>query len=145
MVRFRNIQVTPEDPVAEWGFEGLLTAIERGGMRIWERIAAEVDRYPHGSVASLLEEEVIEAVSHPGVRELLRQIIGRARRRWEDEARAEVARRMRAVLQRSGLSQREFAARLGTSASRLNTYLNGKVMPGADVLIKAERLQVQGE
>jgi len=40
----------------------------------------------------------------------------------------------------SGLSQRDFAARLGTSASRLSTYLNGKVTPGADLLIRAERI-----
>lgn len=144
MVSFRNIQATPDDPVAAWGFEGLLTAIERGGMKLWERIAAEVDHNPYGSVARLLENEVIGAVRHAGERELFRQIIAAARRRWEEDARAEVAHRLRLLLARSGLSQRVFAARLGTSASRLNTYLTGKVTPGADVLVKAERLESRG-
>jgi Trp operon repressor len=140
MAGFRNINATPEDPVTQWGFEGLLTAIERGGMTLWRRIAAELRQQPYGSVARLLEEEVLDAVTHEGERELFRQILLRARRRWDDDARAEVVKRLRSMLVSSGLSQREFAAQLGTSASRFNTYLNGKVMPGADLLVRAEKL-----
>lgn len=140
MAGFRNIHATPDDPVSQWGFEGLLAAIERGGMRLWSRIAAEVRRHPYGAVARLLEDEVIDAVSQEGERELFRQILARARMAWEQESRAEVAKRLRALLQRSGLTQREFAARLGTSGSRLNTYLSGKVTPGADLLVRAEQV-----
>lgn len=140
MPGFRNIDATPDDPVAQWGFEGLLAAIERGGMRLWDRIAAELRRQPYGTVARLLEDEVIDAVSHAGERELFRQILARARHRAEQDARLEVANRLRSFLALSGLSQRDFAARLGTSASRLSTYLNGKVTPGADLLVRAERI-----
>lgn len=138
--RFRNIHATPDDPVAQWGFEGLLAAIERGGMRLWDRIAAELRRQPYGAVARLLEDEVINAVSHDGERELFRQVLARARRRSEQDAKVEVVKRLRSLLARSGLSQRDFAAQLGTSASRFSTYLNGKVTPGADLLIRAERI-----
>jgi ribosome-binding protein aMBF1 (putative translation factor) len=137
---FRNINATPDDPVSEWGFEGLLTAIERGSMKLWSRIAAEVGRHPHGKVARLLEAEVIDAVSQEGERKLFRQILQRARHRWDEEARAEVANRLRALQARSGLNQRDFAVELGTSASRLSTYLSGKVTPGADLLVRAERV-----
>ncbi len=140
MARFRNITATPEDPVTEWGFEGLLAAVERGGIKLWDRIAAELRRHPYGPVARLLEDEVIPAVSHEGECELFRHLLQRARRGWEHEARVEVANRLRSLLERSGLNQREFAAELGTSASRLSTYLNGKVTPGADLLVKAERV-----
>jgi hypothetical protein len=140
VARFRNINATPEDPVTEWGFEGLLATIERGSMKLWDRIAAELRRHPYGPVASLLEDEVIPAVSHEGERELFRHVLLRARRRWEQEARVEVAKRLRNLLVRSGLNQREFAAQLGTSASRLSTYLSGKVTPGADLLVRAERV-----
>lgn len=140
MAGFRNIRVTPDAPVTDWGFEGLLAAIERGSMKLWDRIAAEVRRHPCGPVARLLEDEVIDALSHEGERELFRQVLQRARLRWEQDAKAEVASRLRAVLKRSGMSQREFAAQLGTSASRFSTYLSGKVTPGADLLVRAERL-----
>jgi DNA-binding transcriptional regulator YiaG len=140
---FRNIHATPDDPVTAWGFEGLLAAIERGGMKLWDRVAAEVRQHPYGKVARLLEDEVIAALSHEGERELFRQILRRARQRWEQDARAEVATRLRSLLERSGLKQREFATQLGTSASRLSTYLNGKVTPGADLLVRAERLGSQ--
>lgn len=140
MLRFRNINATPDDPVSQWGFEGLLTAIERGSMKTWDRIAAELHRQPYGKVARLLEEEVIDAVAQAGERELFRHVLRRARDRWEREAKAEVANRLHALLGRSGLTQREFAAQLGTSASRLSTYLSGKVTPGADLMVRAERL-----
>ncbi|MCW5569771.1 MAG: helix-turn-helix transcriptional regulator [Steroidobacteraceae bacterium] len=140
MPGFRNIDASPDDPVAQWGFEGLLAAIERGGMRLWDRIAAELRRQPYGAVARLLEDEVINAVSHDGERELFRQVLARARRRSEQDAKVEVVKRLRSLLARSGLSQRDFAAQLGTSASRFSTYLNGKVTPGADLLIRAERI-----
>lgn len=140
MVSFRNITATPDDAVTEWGFEGLLTAIERGSMKVWDRIAAELHRQPYGKVARLLEEEVISAIAQEGERELFRQILQRARHRWEQDARVEVASRLRTLLTRSGMNQRDFSAQLGTSASRFSTYLSGKVTPGADLLVRAEQL-----
>ena len=75
MPGYRNNSETPDDAVAEWGFEGLLAAIERGSMRLWDRIAAEIRRHPYGSVARLLENEVIDAVAKEGERELFRHLL----------------------------------------------------------------------
>jgi transcriptional regulator with XRE-family HTH domain len=44
------------------------------------------------------------------------------------------------ALAASGLSQAAFASRLGTSASRMSTYLRGEVTPSASLLIRAQRL-----
>ena len=40
MLNFRNIDVAPDAPVAEWGFEGMLCALERGDMADWQRLYA---------------------------------------------------------------------------------------------------------
>ena len=36
----------------------------------------------------------------------------------------------------SGLTQRDFARRMGTSASRVSTYVNGLVTPSASMMIR---------
>jgi ribosome-binding protein aMBF1 (putative translation factor) len=143
MRAFRNVTGSPDDPVTERGFEGLLSAMERGGMRMWERIFAEVCRDPYGETARLLAEEVVETLRGAGERELARSMLQRARRAWDLAAREEVARRQQAAVKRCGLSQRAFAARIGTSASRLNTYLKSGVTPGADLVVKAEKVADQ--
>ena len=45
-----------------------------------------------------------------------------------------------AALAKSGTSQASFAAALGTSQPRLSTYINGRVMPSAALLVRAQRL-----
>lgn len=37
---FRNIDVSPDAPVEEWGFEGMLCALERGDVADWQRLYA---------------------------------------------------------------------------------------------------------
>ncbi|WP_182378288.1 helix-turn-helix transcriptional regulator [Nocardioides sp. WS12] len=51
----------------------------------------------------------------------------------------DVARQLRAALRRSGLSLRGFAAALGTSHSRLSSYLNGSASPSAAFFLRALR------
>ena len=38
MLKFRNIDVSPNDPVEEWGVEGILCAFERGHVDDWRKI-----------------------------------------------------------------------------------------------------------
>lgn len=51
----------------------------------------------------------------------------------------DVAKQLRAALRRSGLSLRAFAAALGTSHSRLSSYLNGAASPSAAFFLRALR------
>ena len=38
MLKFRNINVSPDDPVERWGVEGILCAFERGYIDDWRKI-----------------------------------------------------------------------------------------------------------
>jgi transcriptional regulator with XRE-family HTH domain len=67
-------------------------------------------------------------------------ILEQARRRAEGEEREEVAAEVRLAVARSGLSKAHFAARIGTSPSRLSTYLSGKVTPYAALMLRMRRL-----
>jgi DNA-binding transcriptional regulator YiaG len=51
----------------------------------------------------------------------------------------EVADRIRALREASGLAVGEFASLVGTSRPRMSTYLAGKVVPSAAMLIRMER------
>ena len=45
-LRFRNLDVSPEEPVEDWPFEGVVTAIERGALPDWQRLAAAIKAEP---------------------------------------------------------------------------------------------------
>lgn len=137
---FRNIDVDPSAPVEDWGFEGLLAAVDRGEAADWQRIAQAVRRDPWGPVARLLEDEVFKEAEDSGVVGALSAMIGLQRSRWQQAEREAVAAELAALLKESGLSQGAFARRLGTSRTRLNTYLTAKVVPSATTLVRARRV-----
>ena len=53
--------------------------------------------------------------------------------------RGAVAREVAKLVENSGLSRAEFATRVGTSTSRLSTYITGKVTPSAALLLRMRR------
>lgn len=135
-LQFRNIDVSPAAPVSEWGVEGLLAAIDRGTLADWRRIHRAIETDPWGELARDLEDALAMAEDR-GAAALLRESLARSRRRLETAERATVAAELRALLAASGLSQAAFARRLGTSRSRLNTWLNGRVTPKATLVVRA--------
>lgn len=52
----------------------------------------------------------------------------------------DTARTVRQIIVSSGLTQKVFAQRLGTSASRLSTYATGRTTPSADILLRMYRI-----
>jgi DNA-binding transcriptional regulator YiaG len=135
---FRNIDASPADPVQTWPFEGVLTALERGGLDEWRRLAQAIKADPWGQVARYVEQVV--AVAHPyGVSEVMTDIVAEARRDAEASERAEVAATVRSLITASGRTQARFAADLGTSASRLSTYASGSVVPSSAMLVRMRR------
>ena len=58
----------------------------------------------------------------------------------EPGERAEVAAALRGALKKSGLTQTDYARHLGTSATRLSTYLSGSTIPSAAIYLRALRL-----
>jgi len=138
-LRFRNISASPEDPVESWPFEGILAAVERGTLPDWRRLARAIETDPWGPVA----QQVLEAVrlSHPyGTTELLEGVVERARKLAVDSERAEVAAEVAELIRHSGHSHQDFAKRIGTSRSRLSTYVSGKVVPSAALMVRMRRV-----
>jgi DNA-binding transcriptional regulator YiaG len=139
MLAFRNVDVSPEDPVSEWPLEAIQTALERGGLAHWRRLAAGIRAEPWGPVARRVEE--VLTYSRPyGVGAAFERVISRARDATEAAEREAVAAEIGRLVEESGLSRIEFASRIGTSASQLSTYVSGKVTPSAALLLRMRRL-----
>ncbi|HKR50073.1 MAG TPA: helix-turn-helix transcriptional regulator [Pseudonocardiaceae bacterium] len=137
---FRNIDVSPEDPVEVWTTEAILTALERGGLEHWRRIAAAINEDPWGPVARRVEEALRVSQLY-GVGVVMADVLAAARRRAERAAVAAEITRLQAA---SGITRAEFASAIGTSVSRLSTYLSGKVTPSAALLVRMRRVATRG-
>jgi hypothetical protein len=136
---FRNLTITPDTPVSQWPIEAVQTALERGDLADWHRIAVEIGANPWGRTARQREE--VLSYSRPyGVAEAMELALSRARERVEASERACVAAEISEAIARSGLGRAEFAAQIGTSASRLSTYAAGKVVPSATLMIRIRRV-----
>jgi hypothetical protein len=135
---FRNVNVSPADPVSAWPLEAIQTALERGGLAEWRRLAAAIQTDPWGPVARRVEEVLTYGRPY-GVAAAFERAIGQSREAAESAERKAVAVEVRELVARSGLSQAEFASRVGTSASRLSTYASSKVTPSAALLVRMRR------
>lgn len=132
---FRNVDVSPDDPVEKWPLEAIQTALERGSLKHWRRLGAAIKAQPWGPVARDVED--VLAYSRPyGVAKVMERVIDEARHNAEVAERATVASEVRQLIERSGLSRTDFASRIGTSPSRLSTYATGKVVPSAALLVR---------
>ena len=129
MLKFRNLNVTPEDPVDTWGVEGLLTAIERGGAVDWAKITHAVRLAGPASEIRQELNEALELADGGG-----RSAIEVALRRADATPEERVRRRIRSLFNMSEMTITEFAERVGTSRPRMSAYLSGKTMPLATVL-----------
>ncbi len=86
---FRNIDISPDDPVEIWPLEGVITALERGGLSHRRRLTADIKADPWGRVA----RNVLEAlqVTQPyGVAPLMESVIAHARQAASDDEHAQV-------------------------------------------------------
>lgn len=135
---FRNVDASPDDPVSAWPQEAIQTALERGGLSHWRRLAEAIRADPWGRVARTVEE--VLTYSRPyGVAPLMERVVARAREAAEASEREVVATEVAELIEASGLSRAEFASRIGTSTSRLSTYATGKVTPSAALLVRMRR------
>lgn len=132
MLRFRNLAVTPADPVTSWGSEGILTAFERGTIFHWMRIVAAAQ---NPKVAAEIEE-ALALCTRSATKAWVKIQLDKKRSTPEQK----VAQKLAVLRARTGLTRQEFARELGTSGSRLSTYLSGKVTPSAAILEIAEQL-----
>jgi DNA-binding transcriptional regulator YiaG len=137
---FRNVDVSPDDPVVEWPLEAIQTALERGGLSQWRRLASAIRAQPWGPIARGVEE--VLSYSRPyGIAFAMERAISLVRKEAEAEERRSVAAEVDRLVRESGLSRSEFASQIGTSASRLSTYATGRVTPSAALMLRMRRLE----
>jgi hypothetical protein len=129
----------PEQPVEFWPTTAIRSALQGGDIAIWKRIAAALKRDPYGRTARQVEE-VLEGTRPHGIAKALWEVLERARAHLEANERAEVARHVRLLIDRSGLGQQEFASRIGVASEELAAYLDGSISPSASLMIRIRRL-----
>jgi DNA-binding transcriptional regulator YiaG len=71
-----------------------------------------------------------------GAGSAMERVIVETREATEAEERKAVAADVDRLVRTSGLSRTEFASRIGTSTSRLSTYVTGRVTPSAALLVR---------
>jgi hypothetical protein len=128
-----------DKPVEFWPTAAIRSALQGGDIETWKRIAAALKRDPYGRTARQVEE-VLDGTRPSGIAKALWEVLDRARTHLEANERAEVARHVRLLLERSGLGQGEFSSRLGVAPAELDTYLDGSVSPSASLMIRMRRL-----
>lgn len=132
---FRNLNVSPSDPVDQWPTEAVQTTLERGDLGDWQRLTAQIRKAPWGTTARQVEEILTHSRPY-GVAEAMEHVITRARARRAAEERDVVAAEVQRAIARSGMSRAQLATCLGTSTSRLSTYATGKVTPSATFMVR---------
>jgi hypothetical protein len=126
-------------PVEFWPTAAIRAALEGGDIATWKEIAVAIKRDPYGRTARQVEE-VLEGSRPYGISKALAEVVERARTHLEANERAEVARHVRLLIERSGLALPEFASRIGVPVDQLRAYLDAKVSPSASLMIRMRRL-----
>lgn len=129
----------PDQPVEFWPTSAIRSALQGGDIATWKRIAGALKRDPYGRTARQVEE-VLGGTRPYGIAKALWEVLERARTHLEANERAEVARHVGLLIDRSGLTQPEFASRIGVTAEELAAYLDGSTSPTAALMIRIRRL-----
>lgn len=137
MTPVRHVDVDRDAPLERWPAEAIEVLIDRGSLSDWRRLAAEIRRSPWGRVARLVDT-IVGWSEHPGLDEVLSEVIEAAREDLTQAGRERWAAQVRALRRQTGLTMREFASLAGTSASRLSDYENARVAPTTDTLARLE-------
>jgi hypothetical protein len=122
-----------------WPTSAIRSALEGGDIATWKQIAIAIKRDPYGRTARQVEE-VLQNSRPYGISKALAEVLERARAHLEANERAEVARHVRLLMERSGLALPEFASRIGVSVDELDAYLDAKISPSASLMIRMRRL-----
>jgi DNA-binding transcriptional regulator YiaG len=126
-------------PVEFWPTSAIHAALEQDDLAVWQSIVTAIKRDPYGRTARQVEE-VLETANPYGVSRAMAEVLNRTRDRLEASERAEVARHVQVMIERSGLSQREFASRIGVPNEDLSAYLDGSTSPSASLMVRIRRL-----
>ncbi|MCR1784585.1 helix-turn-helix domain-containing protein [Nocardioides carbamazepini] len=113
----------------------VLRALDEGNVPSWRRQASAIAAEPWagpGSAWIALLDPSRDAFALA----CLSAHVDRAQRDAAAQERGAVAKHIRRTIAEAGVSQREFAQLIGTSQSRLSTYVSGTVVPSAAMLVR---------
>ena len=91
-----------QQPVEFWSTAAIRSALQSGDIATWKRIATALKRDPYGRTARQVEE-ILDGTRPSGIAKALWEVLERARAHLEANERAEVARHVRLLIERSGL------------------------------------------
>ena len=117
----------------------LLDLVHHGNARRWRAALLPLIESPWGPYGEHVVRLCQEA-DLPVIGEVLQECRKVYQRRQERRERDAIAREIRRLVAISGLTQRQFASQIGTSPSRLSTYVNGRVVPSAAMLLRIRRV-----
>ena len=109
------------------------------GVNAWRGLLANIPPHPWGPAVGRLEA-LAEEVDLPNALRAIQACARVSRKRMEENERLTIAREIRQLVGLSGRSQREFASAVGTSASRMSTYVNGGVVPSSAMFLRMQRV-----
>jgi hypothetical protein len=130
---------TDDRPVEFWSTAAIRAALETDDLTVWQRIVVAIKRDPYGRTARQVEE-VLETARPYGVSKALSEVLTRTREHLEANERAEVARHIQVLIERSGLGPVEFASRIGVPSEQFEKYVSGATSPSAALMIRMRRL-----
>lgn len=117
----------------------LVDLVKHGTARHWRAALLPLIESPWGPygehIVRLTQEADLDALA--AVLQECRKVY---QHRQEQRERDAIAREIRRLVAISGLTQRQFASQIGTSPSRLSTYVNGRVIPSAAMLLRIRRV-----
>lgn len=117
----------------------LLAAFASGDVLLWRRLVAAALAEPWAGRADG-HLALLDQAERPSEFASVRALAEMARRIAEEDERRAVADHIRTTIASTGLTQREFATLVGTSPSRLSTYVTGSVTPSAAMLLRINRM-----
>ena len=138
-VQFRNVDIDPTADPDDWPFEAILTVVERGMVSDWRLLAIAIRANPWGPCARAVEQ-IASWGENYGADRLFADVVGHARSAADAESRRSHGARIRAIRQALGMSLRDLAPLIGTSAQRLSSYESGQVAPTVNLLGRIERV-----
>ncbi|MEO6605545.1 MAG: helix-turn-helix transcriptional regulator [Aeromicrobium sp.] len=133
-------------PIQDLTFDETVRSIGEGDLVLWQQMASVVQARPWGEFARQIEAAG-KAAGDDAVACAFDEVVKMSRVQRDRRERDEVAKRISKIVLTTGLTQKVFAARIGTSASRLSTYMTGSVTPSASMMlrIEAQRAEIHEE
>ncbi len=117
----------------------LVGVVEGGSVLEWRRHLALIGASPWSPYSRHLVDLARQA-ARPQVAELVDRCTTVYRERNKERERLQVAEEVGQLVAASGANQRQFAHWVGTSPSRLSTYISGTVTPSASLVLRMTRV-----